>query len=533
MTDYTLIVGLLDADVNYKHTDIFIKHLYNYHNSGGFKKMILNDVILILTYIFAMSFINFIVTCIDIDGIITNTGETSISKYIHLNRYWDMGVFMIISVVLFTIFIIMKIMSLINDVITYSPIKKYYNHELGISDQDIRHTNFDNIINMYYDKENLTAVNRVYTVVNKLMKIDNIMISLFDNNKLPFKCINKIIEHTIKYCILSPLLDEKNDIVQNTAENMNTYIKQCKTKLGFIMFFSVILLPFTFMFNIMYTIIDYGEVYYNTPKLIFARKWDISYKWKFKFYNELPEMFKNRMKKCNEHIINYFNTRENVVLEAISKLLIFVLSTFLIFLVVITLINNNNFSNEGFFGFQSVFWYITIIITLIAILKGINATPTNEDSASKHLVNLNEHIKLIPDRDIGSANKNETYNKFEPFYQYHFVCLLKELVYIFVLPIYLWYIYKNINEISHFIFASITYDDVTKRYSSKYANFRNYAGDGIHKKLESSLKSFIENHTNITSIEYDDLLNLTRTYESTVIDRLDMSELSIFGEDTV
>ena len=54
-------------------------------------------------------------------------------------------------------------------------------------------------------------------------------------------------------------------------------------------------MPILVVYVFFFSLLKYGEKYYNNPSKITYRQWSLSSKWKLKYYNELKHDYQDRM----------------------------------------------------------------------------------------------------------------------------------------------------------------------------------------------------------------------------------------------
>lgn len=515
MHEYSLLNDAVKID------DTFLIHLYIYYLHGGYYNIIIDDIVNILISVFMMIFIKFIYSCIDFMGVFTNNGNQAINDFIHWEQITHFDVFMGISFTIFTIYIVFRIIQTGNNIKIYPKFKNFYNKTLNIQDTEIRTCDWSDIITKIIQKCHNTTNLNVYTATNRIMKIDNIIISLWDNKLFPFRYLNVLVEHNIKYCFLGPLQDSDNKI---TLKDKNNYKQKVKNRIFWTGVCSLCFLPFIVLFLIFYMIIQHGESFYNSPKLVANRSWTRISKWRFRFYNELPHLFENRMRLASEEMKDYFEQFNYRILEIVSRLIVFIVSSIFMLLIFIVFINENNLNNKGVFGLQPLLWHITICATILTIFR--NYTKNNLSPHPKEsLQNANEYLYLISESNIKMANLQRVKQKMSTYFQYHVVCLFLEIISIIITPFYYMPIlYDKSDEICQFILDHIDEHYIMGNISI-FSNFSKYVPDSIsnNPKLKFSLDVFADEHPSwaLDNIDHNDdssLLNLpTNSINETII----------------
>ncbi len=512
-----------------KFDDEFLKNIYLYYVGKGRDAIIADDVTSVLISTFVLMFLNFLYTCINFHGLFTNQGHDSISNYIHIHKFWHMDAFMIICFIVFGFYITFRIFKTISDIKKYKTIKKFYNDVLKIKDSEIVSYRFDDIIKRIIESCYNTSNINIYTATTRIMKLDNIMISLFDNKVFNFGYLSNMLEWNIKFCLIYPLQNNKLDSINNIEK----YIETIKTRIIAVSICNFIGTPFILLFSLFYACVTYGESLYNSFNLIASRKWTNRSQWRFRFYNELPHLFEIRMAQASFNMQIYMDQFNYPILEIFSRLVVFVCGSLLMFLVFIVFVNENNLTNKGFFGYQQVVGYIAILATILSIFRNY-AKHNHLANPKKYLLKANESLKILPNSLIERAKTFHVLSKLSNYYQYSIVCVIKELIYIILTPIYYMpLLYTNADTIAKFILDSME-NNYNMGVISKYSNFDNYCNDVIVKnpKLEYSAHQFNIDHPEYT-FKYTNNMNDTIANQRDDMDLPQNSLIELSPIDTV
>jgi hypothetical protein len=476
--------------------DSFILKLYYYYIHRGYYNLVSTQIVNLLTTIFLYTFIVFLFNCVNYSGLFGLEEKGYLSDYIIWDKFFHFDTLGWFCFVLFCIFIFCKVLSLVDDIINYYPIKRYYNKRLFISDSQIISVKWIYILNKVKsitDDQNLD----IYLVTNKIMAQDNYMISLIDKGIITPIYMTKLMEWNIKYTIIQTLFNDKNKINEELFNDNEKFHNQIKTKIRIVSFFNFIFMPLIFIFVTFYSICKYGEMIYNKPELINSRNWTLLSKWKFREYNELYHLFHERLNNSNLAANDYVKQFPSKILETFSKLIVFILSSLFLFMLFLTLVNENLLINLQVSESRPILWYMGILGTFIAISKGFIIDKYNFYPKEK-LIKVKESIDAIPDEWIESANKLYIKKQFCCMYEYQISGLLKEMFYILIMPFELWFLSYKTKEIVDFVVDHTEYD-IKLGYICSLASFskrENIQNDYADKKTISSFKNFIE--------EYDD-----------------------------
>ena len=140
------------------------------------------------------------------------------------------------------------------------------------------------------------------------------------------------------------------------------------------------------------------------------------------------------------------NQFHNKIIESLTKFVVFVLSSLFSVLIILALVNENILVNVNILG-KSVIWYITILGSIAAVLRATISDKIVYFPREK-MGEIKEKIEFIPDEWVDKADNSNIKNQFSQYYQYKIVTILKNIVYTFLVPFHLWYLYFSVKDLS-------------------------------------------------------------------------------------
>lgn len=272
----------------------------------------------------------------------------------------------------------------------------------------------------------------------------------------------------------------------NSAVRRN-YIKKVNRRINMVLAINLIALPFALLILGIYITLKYGEQFYHNPKLIYERQLDLRTQWQLKYYNEIPDSFKERIKGVENNMVQIINQYRYSVLQIIYRLIVFVLGSIFIILFLFTMIGGNQFANIILFDNKSIFWFLSVIGTLLLLFRNSG----NDKYMSKK--EKNEIIDRLKD-DIISINqkidindKEYLINVIKFIYPYKIMIIFNE-IYFLVLSIYYLVLWKyEVNHRSDQIFNLVEYS-YKLGIVSKYGVFENKALAGQNRHMQLSIE---------------------------------------------
>jgi autophagy-related protein 9 len=419
----------------------FIKQIYFYYKNKGFKNILLTQILNILISIFLFVLILFLFNCINYKELLAITDYNKLSTFIEWRHLFKFNVFFLCLFISFILFIITKIINLVEISLNYSKIKIYFNDNLKITDEKLDYINWSDVINKLenYNNEKVD----IYKINNIILFYENYLNAIFDNQIIKLYHLSNLMEWNINYCILFKMFGEELE----EDKKKTIYLR-----LRIVAVINFIFMPFILVFMLFYNIFNYGEEFYNKPTLLTTRMITRKAQWKYRYYNELPHDFEARMDKIDTNAKKYISQFKNDYITSISKLIVFVCSSFFILLILLSLINDKILIYVTLFNNKSILWFISILASLIAIFKRSNIN----FEEPKIYMNKISKIIYLKDDFVEKSNSNEIKQLFIKDYQYKIIIIIKDIIYTILTPFRLWLLANNINNIINFINANIS-----------------------------------------------------------------------------
>lgn len=448
---------------------IFFNRIYFYFVNKGYFNIIINSVVNLIISNFLVFFIIFIINCVSYDGIISINKPENIETYIDMSNFFNIGIFLKSILVLFLFLDIIKIISLIDDIYIYSNIRKFFNNNLKIKDTDLEYLEWNNIIEIYKETQNI-PINPYY--INSIITLkDNYFISLIDNKIIKPIYLNGLLEWNIIYGIIYSIVNNKEQINNNLLfENSEKLQSSIKTKIRTIALLNMTFMPIIFVFQLLFNLFSYGELFYNKPDTLISGSFTKLASWKFRNFNEPYHEFIERKEKIEALSKKYSATFKNKILEAILKCIIFILSSIFITLLIITLVNDSLLTNLNIVAGKNLLWFFGILCSVIAIIRGMINTKSNE-SPSDLMDQISQFI-IVDDNIIKNANLRLIKNKFLKQFQFKIIEIVYDILSTLLIPIQLWSISYDTKYIVYFL-KKITIKNDILGYTCTFSNFEN------------------------------------------------------------
>ena len=461
----------------------FLKLIYLYYINKGYYNILSTHITIILTGTFLILYTIFLYNCIEWRSLLFITDKTQLSKLVHFNNFFDINFSIIIFLITFIIILFFRTINTIKDLYRFKPIKRFYNGDLNISDDELCILKWFDIVSRFKERFSDNDIN-IYYINNKITNIDNYLVTLIDKDIININYISKLFEWNIKYCFINSLYSH-NAIDITFRTNSEVFYTEVKHKILCVIILNFICMPFIINYMVLYNIFNYGEKIYTTPSIIFNRSWTRLAYWKFRNYNELSHEFNIRMLKSIKPSNEYINTFNNKLVITINRLFIFIFSSILVTLIMFSFINEKLLLNLYIIENKQLFWVIGVLCSIIAILKNYNSKYIGYYPKDK-LEEVKNIINYIPNEWSDSKNRQFFY-----YYKHKLIIILYEIIYTINVPFDLLVLYFKYKHIFTFI------NDITIN-SPKYGHINTFSlfDNRVHvdKKTLDSIKTFKQNY---------------------------------------
>jgi autophagy-related protein 9 len=455
---------------NYYIKSSFLNKMYTYYIGRGFFNIISNKIVnLLITSIIAF-FIIFLTNCVDYASLMSLNSDTQLSQIINMSSFFDLHYSALFLFICFCVFLFLKILSIIDDFIVFKKIKYFYNDILEIDEDEIQFIIWDEVIqkikSIYGTETNID----IYYITSRITSKDNYLVALFDHNIIEINHLTNIMEWNIIYCIIDTLFNDESGLKLDFIENKEYYIETIKRRLRIVAVLNYIFMPIIFIFILLYNLFNYGETFYNRPDSLVKRNWSRLAYWKYRSYNELFDVYDERLKKSDRIAESYSKQFPNRNVEIFARLIVFFSSAVFILFVVFSFLNQNVLIDLYITENRSVLWYMGIFASIIAVFKNLISDKFIFYPKEK-MDELSEHLD-IPKEWVEKSNHNSVKKMFFNFYELHISTLIKNILYTLIVPFQLWSLSYDVKDVIDFV-EEVTIDDDKLGTICKFADFDN------------------------------------------------------------
>ncbi len=505
--------------------DNFLIKVYNYYHGRGFTCILIDDLLNIFGLLFVILYSVFLFECIDYHILFR---EHSVQNAINYGKMKHMSFFTILCIILVFFIFLYKTSRLIEKTKQNIKIKEWYEEHLDIDHEKILTIKWssimDKLVNICNDQVYQPTITKL-DIVNRIMRKNNYFIAMVDldilnlNLYIPiygnYMFLSKYLEWTLHKCIFNYFFDSNSQLKKQFTTDANTILHgtdinrfkdELKHRFKTMTIINIVCLPFILLFQLTYFFFKYAEEYRREPHLLGLRQYSHYSRWKFREYNELPHIFENRLNMSYDDACKYMSHFSNKISDMIKEFIVFIASSFLVFLTIISIIDEdilfNNVSDD-----KSALWYIGLFGGIVGVCKLSNK---NEFvyKPDKLLKRVAIYTHYFPNNWKDTEHLRKTYEEFSKYFQIKIYSLLEELFSFIITPYILYFhLYKDADKIIDF-FINYTIYNQNIGHMCSFANMQtnNNMREENRNKIRNSEINFNFNY-NQSNINTDEPLN--------------------------
>lgn len=428
----------LDLYETLKRHPNFFANIYTYFIRGGYRCILVENVLNIIVTLITLISITFVCFYLDWDSISTCESEstctnfdTYIIKPISFHNKSAI-VFMIIFMVIFVVYWIWTTLVLISDILKYLNYKDIFEKNLEIAQDELKVLSWPDVINKLKEYDSSLTVEGI---IGSIMRKDNYLIAMISTNIFSINTIfyTNTFLWLINVCILNQIFPLNTTEIDFANIDTNK-IKKIVRNIGLI---QIVLLPFTLIIMLTHYIISFTTDIYTKKSYIGPKEWTLYAKLSFREYNELSHIFNERLIKSHKYAIQYEEKFNAHMMNIITEKVIFLLGTYLTILVCMTLWDERKVMYITLFN-RNLLWYIAILTSAITVARFTIVYPsTVEESAEEIMKHMAKHTHYYPEKWKNKCNTYNVFNEFKALYKYKIISMFIELLSIVTIPIYM------------------------------------------------------------------------------------------------
>lgn len=536
---------------NVSNLDIFISDVYSYYLGAGIWCILLERFLHLLKCIFLASLLTLLTQCIDYSKIRAShhLSEVMLPKCTtHMWGFWNFGLWIC------SFYVIWKTIQFVLDIPRLLHIRDFFTYLLEIPEEDMQTVSWQDVVaritglrdQNVKTASNITPSQRRYLsrhlgrhitaqakerldahdIANRLMRRENYIIALFNKDVLDLSVPVPFLRHrqffsrtllwTLQFSILDLVFNETNQVRQQIlkSDHRGQLSKELKSRFAFAATMNLIFAPFVATYLLIEFIFTYYNEFKTNASAAGMRQYTPLAEWKFREFNELPHLFKERLNMSYPYAKHYIDQFPKMKTESAATAVRFFAGALGAIIAIIGFSDPEMFVDFELFHGMNALAFLAICTAAWGIAHGMISEENLVFDPEYAMRNVIEYTHYEPDQWKGRLHSYDVKAEFSVLYKLKIVIFLEEILGILVTPLVLFLsLPKCSDQIIDFFreftihvdglgyvcsFAVFDFQKDTKTTRQQQDNTTNDAREDYyatkHNKMAASVHNFLDNY---------------------------------------
>ena len=470
-TPYQRLADGKGESTNYGKTDEFFIFLYQYYEYKGYWNMILVRVLNVMQLAFMTGLYIFLTAYIDYSSNEAKDFRDMVSSQ-KIGFWGGIGLFLLI------------VYLLILSVKSYLEIKEtghmyhFYNDILKVEDSELYSTPWGDIAKKVIQVPSIKGSSENFSeldLANLIMRRENYVIAMMNKGILETDLPlaggqlvgTKALEWITFLVIFTFFFNAKGHPVVShvTHSQLVSTKRRFKEWINKLALASLFLSPLVLLYLAMYAILRYAQELKTSPGTLSSRRWSNASLWKFREFNELYHIFKERMNKSYIPTMEYIKNFENHIISNLARFGAFVFGSCATILILLSI-----FEIEEFWG-RNVLWWLSILAGLLALCRAFIPDPTAVYNPKGYMRSIMHYTHYMPKKWRENEHKREVRTEVLYLFENKALIFLREVVSILLIPYVIYKVIGNKAEEICVFFSTFTVEKDGVGMVCKFATF--------------------------------------------------------------
>jgi len=425
-----------------ENLDEFFTRVYRYHKAQGFACLLLNDVFVLIQYVFIVLFATFLAVCIDYKKLFEDPNP-EFATVIDWQKIEHMPTGLVICLVVALLFWMVQVIKVFRDSLKAWEMRQFFYVVLRINDNDLQNMQWRDVQKklMEVQKDHFMCIHKQklseLDIHHRILRQKNYMIALQNKGVLPciyrFPLIGKrtFLTEGLKFNLQLILFTGPGAPFEKSWQLKSEFKDySCRSVLAnrlsrhiFLLgIINLLLCPFVLIYQILYSFFRYAELIKRSPDLFGARRWSPHGRLYLRHFNEMDHEFQSRLSKAYLPATKYMNGFMSPIMTIFARNIAFFAGALLAVLLGLSFYDQDVLTAENVISFMAV---LGIIIKICAGFIPDEYLVFCPELLMKQILS-NSHY--IPEEWKGRAHTNQVRDEFSRLFQYKFIYLLEELL---------------------------------------------------------------------------------------------------------
>lgn len=431
--------------------DQFFSRVYEYHQGGGFLCISFRKMLNLVQFIFIVFFSTFFIECIDYDVMFANkntsttgqpiSGKKHFSDVVIPNCSSHLHPLIVVCILFATIFWMSRVVKTAYYLLQLHEIQLFYNSALGIKDAELANLTWISIVNKICEVQpslHLTINTDQLTpfdIHNRVLRFKNYLVAMINQGILPplldIPFLGQVaylpngLKYNMKRCLFygstspwdGPVLKEE----YKSEDNIEYLSRQMEKHVAWYGLMNLVLMPFTFIYQILYSFFLISELIKKNPDTLGMRRYSNYGRYRVRHFNELNHDLDARLNRSHIDANAYMNQFFSPLMKVVASNIRFMVGAVGLTLTGLTMWDEDVIQIEH-------------LLTVIAGCGGVfvlcNSLIPEENMVwhpEELLTQVTSELQCVPTEWKGKAHTVEVRREFEELFQLKWMFLLHEL----------------------------------------------------------------------------------------------------------
>ncbi|KAK0528306.1 autophagy protein atg9 [Tilletia horrida] len=480
---------------NVENMDAFLAEVYAYYQGKGAYCIALSRTLNLLTIAFVLFFSTFLLGCVDYSAIKHDGLLADVIVPQCVNHFSSFAVLFLLALGAGFVWLVVRFGVGISRLVA---MHGFYEHLLNIPDADVQAIPWHEVVNRIsalrisnpqdpsLAASVLNAGGRVgsgaaanqkrlgmdaHDIANRIMRQENYMIALFNkdvlNLNVPFQLplpsflasilglspaqgvmgmgrpkpvLTRSLEWNLHFCLVGFFFDQDGQLNQAVLRDRNRAALVAGLRKRFITMatLNAILAPFIIVYLIFFSFFRYFEEYHKNPANLGSRQFTEYARWKFREFNELPHLFKRRMRSSMPFAQRYTDQFPKERLVILARFVAFIAGSFTAVLLLASLYDPDLFLHFDITPQRNTLFYIGVFGGVLAFARGMIPEENAVVDPEMEIREVIRRTHYYPDEWRGRLHSAEVHADFGTMYMLKVYIFLTEMVSVIMTPFILW-----------------------------------------------------------------------------------------------
>ncbi|KAL9940096.1 hypothetical protein V8E36_000801 [Tilletia maclaganii] len=479
---------------NVENMDAFLAEVYAYYMGKGAYCIALSRTLNLLTIAFVLCFSAFLLGCVDYSAIKHDghLGDVIVPQCV--NRFSFFAFLFLLALGGGFMWLVVRFGMGISRLVA---MHGFYEHLLGIPDADVQAIPWHEVVNRIsalrlsnpQDPSLAASIHAAtggattgaapsktrlgldaHDIANRIMRQENYLIALFNkdvlNLNVPFQVplpsflasilglnsgqrvgmgkpkpvLTKSLEWNLHFCLLGFFFDSDGQLIQAVLRDRNreALVAGLRKRMLTMATLNAILAPFIIVYLLFFSFFRYFEEYHKNPANLGSRQYTQYARWKFREFNELPHLFKRRMRSSMPFAQRYTDQFPKERLVILARFVAFIAGSFTAVLLLASLYDPDLFLHFDITPQRNTLFYIGVFGGVLAVARGMIPEDNAVVDPELEIREVIRRTHFYPDEWRGRLHSAEVHADFGTMYMLKVYIFLTEMVSVIMTPFILW-----------------------------------------------------------------------------------------------